>query len=216
MLNTLVLEMLNAGRIEELTKMLEDEIYEDSLKVKPGAKKRYAAMKKYFKYHTSVRECLQKPYPVVFEDKDYISFTNSWSLVLTTEDCGEIEMYDESNGKYPDVTRLIRFDGIKKKLNFREVIAEAKSKGYRLNKKEVDSRFTYLLLFDGTYYKIGLLDATYSIIDNGEIAMTYHPDGERMPLTIKNDIGMCMIMPVKYEDGVDPEADGKIVIKVEF
>lgn len=216
MLNTLVLEMLNAGRIEELTKMLEDEIYEDSLKVKPGAKKRYSAMKKYFKYHTSVRECLQKPCRVVFEDKDYISFTNTWSLCLTTEDCGEIELWDESNGKYPDVTRLIRFDGIKKKLNFREVIAEAKSKGYRLNKKEVDSRFTYLLLFDGTYYKIGLLDATYSIIDNGEIAMTYHPDGERMPLTIKNDIGMCMIMPVKYEDGVDPEADGKIVIKVEF
>ena len=216
MLNTLVLEMLNAGRIEELTKMLEDEIYEDSLKVKPGAKKRYSAMKKYFKYHTSVRECLQKPCRVVFEDKDYISFTNTWSLCLTTEDCGEIELWDESNGKYPDVTRLIRFDGIKKKLNFREVIAEAKSKGYRLNKKEVDSRFTYLLLFDGTYYKIGLLDATYSIIDNGEIAMTYHPDGERMPLTIKNDIGMCMIMPVKYEDGVDPEEDGKIVIKVEF
>lgn len=216
MLNTLVLEMLNTGRIEELTKMLEDEIYEDSLKVKPGAKKRYSAMKKYFKYHTSVRECLQKPCRVVFEDKDYISFTNTWSLCLTTEDCGEIELWDESNGKYPDVTRLIRFDGIKKKLNFREVIAEAKSKGYRLNKKEVDSRFTYLLLFDGTYYKIGLLDATYSIIDNGEIAMTYHPDGERMPLTIKNDIGMCMIMPVKYEDGVDPEADGKIVIKVEF
>ena len=216
MLNTLVLEMLNAGRIEELTKMLEDEIYEDSLKVKPGAKKRYSVMKKYFKYHTSVRECLRKPCRVVFEDKDYISFTNTWSLCLTTEDCGEIELWDESNGKYPDVTRLIRFDGIKKKLNFREVIAEAKSKGYRLNKKEVDSRFTYLLLFDGTYYKIGLLDATYSIIDNGEIAITYHPDGERMPLTIKNDIGMCMIMPVKYKDGVDPEADGKIVIKVEF
>ena len=54
MRNTLVLEMLNAGRIDELKKILEDEIYEDSLKVKPGAKKRYAAMKKYFKYHTSV------------------------------------------------------------------------------------------------------------------------------------------------------------------
>lgn len=215
MLNTKVLEMLNAGRIDELKKMLEDEIYEESLKIKPGAKKRYAAMKKYFKYHKTVRECLQKPCRVVFEDKDYISFTNSWSLALTTENCGEIELWDESNCKYPDVTRLLRFDGIKKKLNLREVIAEAKRKGYRLNKKEVDSEFTYLLLFDGTYYKIGLLDATYSIIDNGEIAMTYHPDGERMPLTIKNEIGICMIMPVKYDQGIDPEEDGKIVIRID-
>lgn len=215
MRNTLVLDMLNSNRIEELKKMLEDEIYGESLKVKPGAKKRYAAMKKYFKYHTSVRECLQKPCRIVFEDKDYISFTNSWSLVLTTEDCGEIELWDESNGKYPDVTRLIRFDGIKKKLNFREVIAEAKSKGYRLNKKEVEGNFTYLLLYDGTYYKIGLLDATYSIIDNGEIAITYHPDGVRMPLTIKNDIGLCMIMPVKYDGDTDPEEEGKIVIRVD-
>lgn len=214
MRNTLVLEMLNDGRIEELKRMLEDEIYEESLKTKPGARKRYSAMKKYFAYHKSVRECLQKPCRVVFEDKDYISFTNSWSLVLTTEDCGEIELWNEENGKYPDVIRLIRFDGIKKKLDFGKVIAEAKSKGYRLNKKEVDLGFKYLMLYDGTYYKIGLLDATYSIIDDGSIAMTYHPDGERMPLTIKNDIGLCMIMPVKYEIGTDPEEDGKVVIRV--
>lgn len=215
MRSTLVLEMLNEGKIEELKKLLQDEIFEESLKLKPNAKKRYTAMKKYFKYHASARECLQKPYPVIFEDKNYISFTNSWSLVLTTEDCGEIEMYDESNGKYPDVTRLLRFDGIKKKLDFHKVLAEAKSKGYKLNKKEVDSRFTYLMLYDGTYYKIGLLDATLGIIDNGEPVMTYHPDGERMPLTIQNSVGICMVMPVKYEGGVDPEDDGKIVIRVE-
>ena len=69
------------------------------------------------------------------------------------------------------------------------------------------------MLYDDTYYKIGLLDATFSIIDNGEPAMTYHPYGERMPLTIKNDIGLCMIMPVKYYNGCGPEED-KIVIEV--
>ena len=32
-----------------------------------------------------------------FEGDDYISFTNSWSLVLTKEDCGEIELFNEEN-----------------------------------------------------------------------------------------------------------------------
>lgn len=207
------LEMLDSNRIEELRKALQDEIYEENLKRKPGAKSRYAAMKRYFGYHKSVRECLQKPCQVEFESKNYTSFCNSWSLALTIEDIGEIELYDESNGNYPDVTRLLRFDGIKKKIDFRKVIAEAKSRGYRLSKSEVDYKFKYLMLYDGTYYKVGLIDITYGIIDNGEVAMTYHPAGERMPLTIQNDFGFCMIMPVKYEG--DPEEDGKIVIKVD-
>lgn len=212
MRNVKVLELLKNNRIEELKKLLEDEIYEESLQVKTGAKKRYTAMKKYFKYHTSVREVLQKPCPIEFEGNPYTCFTNSWSLALTSEPTGEIELFDESMGKYPDVTRLIRFDGIKKKIDFHKVFAEAKSKGYKLTKNEVDSRFKYLMLYDDTYYKIGLLDATFSIIDNGEVAMTYHPYGERMPLTIHNDIGLCIIMPVKFED--EPDED-KIVIKVD-
>lgn len=213
MRNTKVLEMLKAGRIEDVKKLLQNEIYEESLKTKHGAKKRYAAMKKYFGYHKTAREVLQKPCIVAFEDKPYISFCNSWSLALTTEDCGEIELYDNEHGKYPDVAGLIRFDGIKKKIDFAKVIAEAKSKGYRLTKSEVSMAFKYLMLYDGTYYKIGLLDSTFSIIDDGKVAMTYHPDGERMPLTIKNDIGLCMIMPVKYYNGCGPEED-KIVIEV--
>lgn len=213
MRNSKVLEMLELGKIEELERMLRDEIYEEALKAKPGAKKRYSAMKKYFKYHKPIREYLQKPCPVEFEGREYISFTNSWSLVLTTEDCGEIELFDETTDNYPDVTRLLRFDGFKKKIDFHKVIAEAKSKGYRLNKGEVDYHFKYLMLYDGTYYKLGLIDASFGIIDDGESIITYHPDGEKMPLTMKNDIGICMIMPVKYEG--DPEDDGKIVIEVD-
>lgn len=46
MRNEKVLEMLNEGKIEDLKSALQDEIYEEALKSKPGAKKRYAAMKK--------------------------------------------------------------------------------------------------------------------------------------------------------------------------
>lgn len=96
-----VLEMLNKGLIEELKALLKDEIYANSLKRKPNGKKRYSAMKKYFTYTDSPREICQKPYPIEFEGTRYISFTNSYTLVLTTEETGEIELFDDANGRYP-------------------------------------------------------------------------------------------------------------------
>lgn len=213
MRNTKVLELLNDGRIEDLKRELQDEIYQESLKSKPDARKRYAAMKKYFKYYKPVRECLQKPCKVEFEGKHYTSFTNSWSLALTTEDTGEIELYDESNGKYPDVARLVSFNGNFKKIDISKVLAEAKSKGYKLVKSEVDFHYHYLMLYDGSYYKLGLLEATFGIIDNGEPAIAYKVAGANKPLTLETDIGLCLIMPVRC-DG-DPEEDGKEVIRVD-
>lgn len=206
------LELIRNGKVEELKSLLEDEVYQDTLKTKPDAKKRYMAMKKYFNYTSSARECLCKPCVIEFEDKKYTSFTNSWSLVLTTEPTGEIELFNEEHGKYPDVTRLLRFDGLKKKFDFHAVIAEAKSKGYKCTKTEVGPGFKFLMLYDGTYYKIGLIDISYSIIDDGEMCMTYHPDGEKMPLTIQTKYGYCMVMPVFMHDG-EPDAS-HVVIKV--
>ena len=212
MRNTKALELLNAGRIDELKALLRDEIYSDTLKTKPGAKQRYAAMKKYFTYHTSVREALQHPCEVEFEDKTYISFCNSWSLALTREECGEIELLDDPS-RYPDVTKLIRFDGIKKKIDFNKIFAQARSLGYKLTKNEVGAGFKYLLFYDGGYFKIGLIEATFGIINDGEIPITYHPSSGYTPLTIANDIGLCMIMPVRFEH--DPKQDDdKIVIEV--
>ena len=61
MKNTVILEMINNGEIEELKNLLQDEIYNDSLKGNGTAKKRYAAMKRYFKYPTQNNPALQKP-----------------------------------------------------------------------------------------------------------------------------------------------------------
>lgn len=213
MKNTKILEMLESGKIEELKKALQDEIYAESLKSKPGAKHRYTAMKKYFSYVNSSRECLQKPCVVEFEGKFVTSFTNSWSLVLTSEDTGELELFDKEKGNYPDVTRLLVFKGNRVKIYFDKVIAEAKSKGYRLNKNEVGPGFKYLMLYDGSYYKIGLIDATYGIINDGEPALTFKEEGPCKTLTIQNDIGVCLVMPVRIEG--DPEEEGKVVIRVD-
>lgn len=211
-----VLEMLNDNKIDELKAELQDEIYKDSLKGNSSAKKRYAAMKRYFTYTVNARECLQKPCKIQFEDKYYTSFTNSWSLALTTEDTGEIELFNEENGKYPDVARLLSFDGIKRKVDFRKIFAEAKSRGYKLTKKEVGPGFEYMMRYDGTYYKIGLLEATYKIIDDGELAMVYHPDGKRKPLTIQTSIGFCMIMPVYIKDEDEDDINPERIIEVEL
>ena len=77
MRNEKVLEMLNEGKVDDLKVALQDEIYKEALKSKPGAKKRYAAMKKYFKLTDSVREVCRKPCKIIFNGKDYNSFTNS-------------------------------------------------------------------------------------------------------------------------------------------
>lgn len=184
----------------------------ESLKDRTNTKKRYAAMEKYFSYRTGRREVCRKPCPIDFEGKQYTSFTNSWSLVLTTEPTGEIDIYDTSNGDYPLVGRLINFDGIKKKIDFAKVKAEAKSKGYKLTKTEVGEGCTYLMLYDETHYSVGLIDISFGIIDDGKPAMTYHPAGEKKPLTIQNDIGICVIMPIFFH-GWEPD-ESRVVIEV--
>lgn len=215
MQNIKVLEMINEGRIEELKDLLQDGIYTELLSSKkPGAKKRYAAMKKYFTYIKTVREALQKPCIIEYEGEPYTSFCNAHSIVLTTEPCGSIELYTDVD-RYPDVTRLIHYKGIERKVDFSKVFAEAKVKGYRLKKSELDSNmYKYLMRFDGAYYKLGLLDATFSIIDNGEPATVYHEPGKVSPLTIKNAIGVCTVMPMNVKDEDLLAEENNIIIDV--
>lgn len=210
MRSTKVLEMLNAGKIEDLKLALQDEIYAEELKNKPGAKKRYAAMKKYFTLVENPRECCKKPCAIEFDGKSYNSFTNSYTLVLTTESCGEIEMFNTENGTYPEVSRLIDISGMEDKIDLGKVIAEAKSKGYKLKKSEIFSN-NYLLHLNDSYFRIALLDSAYGIIADGEESIIYHTVGNRSKLTIKNDIGICVVMPVFMEDGPDEDT---VVIEV--
>lgn len=114
-------------------------------------------------------------------------------------------------GGIPDVSRLIHFDGDARVIDFKRIFAEAKTRGYKLNKTEF-RKGDYLMRYDGAYFKLALLDSTFAIIDNGEETIAFKPSGaNRKPLVVKNDIGIAVIMPI-YIEG-DPEADGKIVIE---
>lgn len=205
-----VLEYIRANRIEELIAKLKDEIYTNSLRRKPNAKKRYSAMKKYFKYADSPREVCQKPCLIEFEGKAYTSFTNSYSLALTTEDAGEIELFDTENGTYPDISRLVDFSGEEGTINFAKVIAEAKTQGYKLLKSYFFSNI-YLMRYKDAYFRIPLVDTTYNIIADSDEATVYY-NGPISPLVIKNDIGIAVVLPVRY-DGTDPKENGNIVIE---
>ena len=196
-----MLEMLDAGKIDELRTELRHEVYQEFLKNRPDEKKRYAAMKRYFSYITSARKALQKPYLVTYEGISYTSFCNSYSLVLTTELPGAIALFDSvDDGNYPDVTRLINCSENKGEIDISKVLAEAKSKGYRLKKSEVTSNH-YLMYYDGAYFRIGLVDISYGIINDGKVATVYHKDGSgNSPITIVNDLGYMLVMPVRIEE----------------
>lgn len=193
-----VLEMLNQNRIDELKAALQDEIFTESLKSKPNAKKRYAAMKKYISYTSGAREILQKPCEVDIEGSKYLSFCNSYSLALTRETCGEIPLCEEPD-RYPPVARLLNYDGTEGTIDIHKVIAEAKSHGYKLTKTAMYGN-DYLMHYDGAYFRIALLDITYGIIDDGKDAIVYHVSGARRALTITTDIGVAVVMPVSMYD----------------
>lgn len=196
-----VLEMLQQNRIEELKAELQDEIFTESLKTNPNAKKRYAAMKRYLKTISDSRPILTKPCEVEFDGRKYNAFTNSYSLVLTTEPCGELDMCDEPD-RYPPVTRLIPQGGEDGKIDFNKVLAEAKSKGYKYTKNSI-YRNDYLMRYNGAYYRMGLIDITYGILDDGqETSVSFH--GKHRPLGLENEIGVGIVLPIRY-NGDDPE-----------
>ena len=55
-----ILEMINNNEIKELKKILQDEIYTSKINANPGQKKRYAAMKKFYKYVTQKKSSIIK------------------------------------------------------------------------------------------------------------------------------------------------------------
>jgi hypothetical protein len=197
--NGKALEMLEQGLIEELKEALRDEIYQDELKKKPGAKQRYSAMKKYFGYVKTSRAICMKPAKIEFDGFEMTSFCNSYSLALTKESIGEIGLFTDDDGTYPNVGRMIKRDGSPVEVDLNEIIASAKSHGYKLTKSEVNGE-TFVVRYKGTFYRLGLIDATYSIINDGKKVVVYHSGDKFSPLTIENDIGVCLILPVKRDD----------------
>lgn len=205
-----ILEMLNEGKIEDLKALLSEEIYKSELQDK-GGKARYSAMKRYYRLaDKNGREMLKKPCKdIEYKGKLYNCFIDGYCFTVTTESIGNMKTYDNTNNDYYNINKLISFNGDMEKLNLNKILAIAKSKGYKYKKSEVDTiNAVYYLKYKGSYYKIGLLDKAYSIINDGEEAEVYYSE-ERNVLIIKNNIGIAGICPIKLKKDID----SKIIIE---
>lgn len=197
MKSEVILEMLKNNKIEELKRILEEEVYKNAMQDK-GGKARYSAMKRYYRLaDKNGREMLKKPCKdIEYKGKLYNCFIDGYCFTVTTESIGNMETYDNTNNDYFNINKLISFNGDMEKLNLNNILATAKSKGYKYKKSEVDTiNAVYYLKYKGSYYKIGLLDKAYSIINDGEEAEVYY-SGERNVLIIKNNIGIAGICPI--------------------
>lgn len=214
MKNIKILEMINNRQIEDLKSLIQEEIYTKSLTEVPGAKNRYKAMQKYFKlYNNNSREFCTKPAQVTYNGKLYTAFVNGYSIVLTTESAGNMELYKKHD--YFDVESYINNNlyGDGKELNLNKIFAGAKSKGYKLLKKEF-TEGKYFLHYENNYYKLALIDTAYSIINNGEKVIIYHSNRNvAKPIIIKNNIGIVLICPIN-SDYMEKNSNKLEIIKV--
>ena len=192
-----ILEMLNEGKIEDLKALLSEEIYKSELQDK-GEKARYSTMKRYYRLaDKNGKEILKKPgKDIEYRGKLYNCFIDGYCFTVTSENIGNMETYDNTNNDYYNINKLISFNGDMEKLNLNSILATAKSKGYKYKKSEVDTiNAVYYLKYKGSYYKIGLLDKAYAIINDGGEAEVYY-SGKRNVLIIKNNIGIAGICPI--------------------
>ena len=209
MKSEVILEMLKNNEIEELKRILEEEVYKNAMKNK-DIKDRYSAMKRFFRFaNKNGREALKKPCKdIEYNGKLYNCFIDGYCFAVTTESIGNMENYDNSNKDYFNVGRIISFNGDMEKLDLNKILAIAKSKGYKFKKSEIDTNNAlYYLKYKGTYYKIGLLDKAFSIINDEKESEVY--SGKNNVLIIKNSIGIAGICSIKLKDDID----SKIIIE---
>lgn len=200
MKNTVVLEMINNGEIEQLKALLTEEIYKDSIKSDGNAKSRYMAMKRYFKYvdKNNPREGCKYPCKdVEVGNQKYNSFMDGYSFALTTESIDTLETFDKSKGDYFDMNRFVNLTTAQsvEEVDLNSVLAEAKSKGYKYKKSELGDDFQFAFNYKDAYYKFTLLDKAYSIINDGEKAELYY-SGRLSVLFIKTSIGIAGVCPM--------------------
>lgn len=192
-----ILEMLNNNEIEELKKIIETEIYENSLNNGSGKDTRYKAIKKYIslKDKNNTNPCLSIPCEI--EGNTYI--TNSYSLIKTKE-LFEIEYFDKTKNNFLNVQQLLNTVNKDKNLlniNLNKCLALAKSQGYKLTKSNLKES-TWLLKINDIYFNLALVDMSYNIINNNTDVEIYYSTPVS-PILIKNNIGECLICPIRLK-----------------
>lgn len=192
-----ILEMIRSNEIDLLQEMLEEEIYLRSLGT--GEQIRYKAMKNYFKfashYINPAVSVMMKPCGITMLGKDYYCFSDTVSVVLTEEGIGGIEEYDNSSNDYFNLSSLPSIDFRTTEMyNLNEFFARVKAEGYKYCKAELVGDKCTFLKYKNSYYKMGLLDKAFSIINDGDMCNLHHAGGAQ-PLLIETSLGSTYIFP---------------------
>lgn len=220
MKNTIILEMINNGEIEQLKSLLTEEIYRDNLKGNGNAKDRYSAMKRYFKYTNNNNPAFLYPCKDVnIDGKTYNSFCDGYCFALTTENIDTIETYDKTKGEYLNIEKIIPKNPINvEEIDLNIILAKAKSEGYKFSKAELglDNKndFKYIFSYKDGYFRIGLLDKAYSIIDDGKKSEVSY-NGRLNMLLIKTSIGLAGVMPFNFNVITKENLNTKTIICIE-
>jgi hypothetical protein len=217
MKNEKILEMLNNGEIEELKKVISEEIYNSSLDKNGNAKSRYKAMKDFYKFPSDKTDTrFLKPCKKSIRGQLYNCFLSSDVLVCTKESTGNIELYNEKEEarEWFNVEKLINASDFEiiEDIDFNDILSEAKSKGFKPVKQEIQygNCAKYYLRFRDAYYKIGHLNKGYSIIDGGKHQEVFYND-KVSPLYIYNSLGIVMLLPVRIDIALRDNKDKDFV-----
>lgn len=217
MKNEKILEMLNNGEIEELKKVISEEIYNSSLDKNGNAKSRYKAMKDFYKFPSDKTDTrFLKPCKKSIRGQLYNCFLSSDVLVCTKESTGNIELYNEKEEarEWFNVEKLINASDFEiiEDIDFNDILSEAKSKGFKPVKQEIQygNCAKYYLRFRDAYYKIGLLNKGYSIIDGGKHQEVFYND-KVSPLYIYNSLGIVMLLRVRIDVALKDSKDKNFV-----
>lgn len=201
---------IEKGDTKGLKKLVVEEVNRECKKARKLALKRESAMKRYYRFPNkdnlnwgNYQKCLNRPcINTLVQGRKYNVFFDGISLVLTTESLGDLIINAVQRNQYPKFEHLFNISNckqIKQKVDIEKVLLEAKKQGYRYKKSEIGigTEYKYVFKFKGSYYKMGLLDKAFNIINDGNLAEVVYLENEDTPLHISTSIGKMLLMPCK-------------------
>lgn len=185
---------------------------------KIGCKMRRYAMKRFYRFVDDKKPNYDKfPYRniKVFKEEVMNCLLNDYCFVLTKEEIVGMEDYKdiEPYKDFPNINGILRKmskHGIKVDIN--KVIDVAKHAGYKYSKCEIEGGFKdfkYVWKYEDAYFKIGLLDKAFQVINDGEKADVYYK-AFNAPLFIRTSIGIAAVLLMYYKES---PRDNHIIVK---
>lgn len=190
-----LLMLLNDNKVSEVKDILQKEVYESVLYSADGASKRYAAMKRFYKFIS--KQETHSSGITEFEYRQYTILVSGPAFVMTTESSGELDIHEGDEELFSKLKALLKVDGKSRIIDFTDVFAELTLKGYQTTTTfDTAAGGNFFLKIGKSYYSANLLDLVYSVLRNGRPMEVYKTRGKKPFLIIRNNIGIACIARV--------------------